>query len=78
VALRTPAKSAARQAALLHHLVRHLLVRQRIMLVNALRGHLGEVGIIADPWRVELIDRGGGIRTHDLVYPNLNLAPVSN
>jgi transposase len=36
-----PVKSAAQQAALLHHRVRDLLVRQRTMLINALRGHLG-------------------------------------
>ena len=42
-----PVKSAAQQAALLHHRVRDLLVRQRTMLINALRGHLGEFGIIA-------------------------------
>jgi transposase len=35
-----PVKSAAQQAALLHHRVRDLLVRQRTMLINALRGHL--------------------------------------
>jgi Transposase len=42
-----PEKSAAQQAALLHHRLRDLLVRQRTMLINALRGHLGEFGIIA-------------------------------
>ncbi len=42
-----PVKSTDRQAALLHHRVRDLLVRQRTMLINALRGHLGEFGIIA-------------------------------
>lgn len=42
-----PVKSAAQQAALLHHRTRDLLVRQRTMLINALRGHLAEFGIIA-------------------------------
>jgi transposase len=36
-----PVKSAAQQTGLLHHRVRDLLVRQRTMLINALRGHLG-------------------------------------
>jgi transposase len=45
-----PVKSA-RQAALLHHRTRDLLVRQRTMLINALRGHLGEFGIIAPAGR---------------------------
>jgi transposase len=42
-----PVKSENQQAALLHHRVRDLLVRQRTMLINALRGHLAEFGIIA-------------------------------
>ena len=40
-------KSKAQQAALMLHKTRDLLVRQRTMLINALRGHLGEYGIIA-------------------------------
>jgi transposase len=35
------------QAALVAHSVRDLLVRQRTMLVNALRGHLAEFGSVA-------------------------------
>jgi len=51
-----PVKSAAQQAALLHHRARGLLVRQRTMLVNALRGHLGEFGIIAPAGRHRVPD----------------------
>lgn len=40
-------KSTAQQAVLTLHKTRDLLVRQRTMLINALRGHLGEYGIIA-------------------------------
>ena len=40
-------KSKAQQAVLMLHKTRDLLVRQRTMLINALRGHLGEFGIIA-------------------------------
>jgi transposase len=40
-----PVKSAEQQAGLLHHRTRDLLVRQRTMLINALRSHLGEFGI---------------------------------
>jgi transposase len=40
-------KTADQQAALMLHKVRDLLVRQRTMLINALRGHLAEFGIIA-------------------------------
>jgi len=40
-------KTAEQQAALLMHRGRELLVRQRTMLANALRGHLAEFGLIA-------------------------------
>ena len=42
-----PVKSAEQQAALMLHRTRDLLVRQRTTLVNALRGHMAELGIIA-------------------------------
>ncbi len=42
-----PIKSAEQQAVLMLHRTRDLLVRQRTMLVNALRGHMAEMGIIA-------------------------------
>lgn len=42
-----PVKSADDQAALLLHRVRDLLVRQRTMLINAVRGHMAEFGSIA-------------------------------
>jgi transposase len=40
-------KTAEQQAVLMLHKVRDLLVRQRTMLINALRGHLAEFGIVA-------------------------------
>src|SRR6202142_3852022 len=40
-----PVKSAEQQSVLMLHRTRDLLVRQRTMLVNALRGHLAELGI---------------------------------
>lgn len=42
-----PVKSAERQAVLVLHRTRELLVRQRTMLINAIRGHCAEFGIIA-------------------------------
>ena len=39
-----PVKSAEQQAVLMLHRTRELLVRQRTMLVNALRGHMAELG----------------------------------
>ncbi|MER9217300.1 IS110 family transposase, partial [Mesorhizobium sp. M0663] len=41
-----PTKSEEQQSVLMLHRVRELLIRQRTMLVNALRGHLAELGII--------------------------------
>ena len=42
-----PIKTAEQQAILMLHRTRDLLVRQRTMLVNALRGHMAEFGVIA-------------------------------
>lgn len=41
-----PVKSAERQAALLNHKTRDFLVRQRTQLVNTIRAHLSEFGIV--------------------------------
>ena len=41
-----PVKSAERQAALLDHKTRDFLVRQRTQLVNTVRAHLSEFGIV--------------------------------
>lgn len=41
-----PVKSEDQQSVLMLHRVRELLIRQRTMLVNALRGHLAEFGIV--------------------------------
>ena len=42
-----PVKSAENQAALMLHKTRELLIKQRTMSINALRGHLAEFGRIA-------------------------------
>ena len=42
-----PIKNSEQQAVLMLHRVRSTLVRQRTMIMNALRGHLSEFGIIA-------------------------------
>jgi transposase len=41
-----PVKSAGQQAVLMLHRARDLLVRQHTMLINALRAHLAEFGVI--------------------------------
>jgi transposase len=49
-----PVKGEAQQAALMLHRVRDLLVSQRTQLINAIRGHLAEFGVIEaqGPWNV--------------------------
>src|ERR1700681_4069343 len=42
-----PIKTKDQQAALMLHRTRQLLVRQRTMLSNAIRAHLGELGIVS-------------------------------
>ncbi len=42
-----PVKSAEQQSVLMLHRARELLVRQRTMLINALRGHCAEFGLVA-------------------------------
>lgn len=42
-----PVKSPGQQAVLMLHRTRALLMRQRTMAVNALRGHLAEFGLVA-------------------------------
>jgi transposase len=42
-----PVKTAEQQAALMLHRTRDLLVRQRTQLINALRAHLAELGLVA-------------------------------
>jgi transposase len=44
-----PVKPPEQQAVLVLHRTRDLLVRLRTMLVNALRGHMAEFGIVARP-----------------------------
>ena len=41
-----PAKSSEQQSVLMLHRARELLVRQRTMVINALRGHCAELGVI--------------------------------
>jgi transposase len=41
-----PLKTAEQQAVLMLHRSRELLIRQRTMLINALRGHLAEFGVV--------------------------------
>jgi len=51
-----PVKSAARQAALVHHRVCTLLVRPRTMSINARRGCFAEFAVIAPVRRHRVVD----------------------
>jgi transposase len=58
-----PIKSAEQQGVLMLHRVRELLVGQRTALINALRGHLAEFGVVAPQGArhvAELVGRGRG------------------
>ena len=46
-----PVKTAQQQAALMLHRTRDLLIRQRTQLINALRAHLSELGLVAEKGR---------------------------
>src|SRR3954465_10104665 len=50
-----PIKTMEQQSALMMHRARDLLIRQRTMLANALRGHLAEFGLVTASglWRLE-------------------------
>ena len=67
-------KNPEQQAALMLHRTRDLLVRQRTMLVNALRGHLAEYGVIAPqglpsiPKLIELAEKARGNALPELAW----------
>jgi transposase len=52
-----PVKTEEQQSALTMHRARELLVRQRTQLINAIRGHLAEFGLVGaqGPWNVPLL-----------------------
>jgi len=52
-----PIKSAEQQSALMLHRTRDLLIRQRTQLINALRAHLAELGLVAAKGREGLHQR---------------------
>jgi transposase len=66
-----PVKEVDQQSVLMMHRARNLLVRQRTMLVNALRAHLAEFGIIA-PQGLRHIERlAGAIEEDSPALPEL-------
>ena len=53
-----PIKSTDQQALLMLHRTRDLLIRQRTQLINALRAHLAEFGLVAETGREGLAQLG--------------------
>src|SRR5208282_178078 len=79
-----PVRSVENQAALMRHRARELMVGQRTAALNALRGHLSEIGVVAAQGvqnvyvLKELID-GGVDENGEFVVPDcvrLALAPL--
>lgn len=64
-----PVKSEEQQAVLMLHRTRELLVRQRTMLINALRAHLAEFGIVVAQGRRKASELIG--RLDELAIPTL-------
>ena len=58
-------KGEAQQAALVLHRVHDLLLRQRTMLINALRGHLAEFGVIAPQGPRHVAQLAAAVRDED-------------
>ena len=70
-----PVKSAEQQAMLMLHKTRELLVKQRTMSVNALRGHLSEFGIVAAKG-IGRVDELLELAESDATLPNVARASV--
>ena len=60
-----PAKSAEQQAMLSLHRARDLLVGQRTTLINAIRSHLAEFGIVARPGKGGFAGLVAGLRSEE-------------
>jgi len=58
-----PVKTVEQQAALMAHRSRDLLIRQRTQLLNALRAHLAELGLVAPQGREGIAKLVGIVRT---------------
>ena len=61
-----PIKNEEQQGVLMLHRARDLLVRQRTMLVNAMRAHLAEFGIVAAQGRRKVKDLITGLDTAEV------------
>jgi transposase len=71
-----PVKSAEQQAVLMLHRTRDLLVRQRTMLINALRAHLTEFGIVAGQGRANVAKLVATLDAGDEAIPEVARAAL--
>lgn len=71
-----PIKKLEQQAVLIMHRVRAVLVRQRTMMANALRGHMAEFGIIAPQGLKAIRDLARLIEDPSLSIPDLARATL--
>lgn len=72
-----PIKSADQQAVLMLHKARELLVKQRTMSVNAVRGHLAEFGLVAAKG-IGHVDELLALATADATLPPIAKAAVEH
>src|SRR6476659_1717510 len=72
-----PVKTAEQQAALMTHRSRDLLMRQRTQLINALRGHLAELGLVSPKGREGVASLIGVVRAEVAnALPHAALSPL--
>src|SRR5271157_2801696 len=79
-----PVRSVENQAALMRHRARELMVGQRTAALNALRGHLSEIGVVAaqgvqNAYALKELAVGGVDENGEIVVPDcvrLALAPL--
>jgi transposase len=72
-----PLRSLENQAALMHHRVREMLVAQRTQVLNAVRGHLAEIGVIAAQGPKNARDLAKLIATDEDTLPYLVRSPCA-
>jgi transposase len=72
-----PVKSAEQQGALMLLKVRDLLVKQRTMLINAIRGHAAEFGVVAAKGPVKVAELLQRAHAEEAGVPALALAMLS-
>jgi transposase len=72
-----PMRSLENQAALMHHRVREMQVAQRTQVLNSLRGHLAEIGVIAAQGPKNARDLAALIAADDNALPALVRAALA-